>query len=459
MSGERVGSRSCEPTREPSPTLQRSHSVIPVRQRALLLTLPLLLAAGGCGLATSPHGSIGIQPTGPRVSDGGEPAPLAATAAQLVSGRWSTLPRAPIAPRDGPSVVWTGHELLVWGGSSGDQEQDLHGDGAAYDPAADRWRVLPASPLSPREGQSAVWTGREMVIWGGYDRVGSNVSMHVTGDGAAYEPATNRWRMLPAAPLSPRAQAIVVWTGSEMILLGGIPAVVTDSHPGYGDGAAYDPATNSWQLLSKPVPPQRHPLTWRTAIQADGELLAWSEWGISKKTGPNTYTEAGGVDLFAYLERTGTCHLVPKAPGALPDAEEVLWTGRLAVVRGITYNCGLCPGPYVPEVTDLYDPSGNTWTRTAEDPLAGDHLASAWTGAALFSFDDGFSSSGPHGAVVPGDASVYDPSSGRWQRLPTAPSGCQTGSGDQPTWTGHSVIFYCPSTGSGPAGLAYTIGP
>ena len=127
--------------------------------------------------------------------------------------------------------------------------------------------------------------------------------------------------------------------------------------------------------------------------------------------------------MFHYLESTGTWELVPEALGEAQDAAEVLWTGKFAIVRG-TIDCGPCSPPFTPENTDLCNPSTNTWTAVRQDPLGGQGMASAWTGAALVSLDTDFTSSGPSGMVVPGDASVYDPVSGRWGLLPAAPSTC-----------------------------------
>jgi hypothetical protein len=39
------------------------------------------------------------------------------TAGELARGRWSRLPEAPIPDRGNPAAVWTGRELLVWGGT------------------------------------------------------------------------------------------------------------------------------------------------------------------------------------------------------------------------------------------------------------------------------------------------------------------------------------------------------
>jgi len=432
--------------------------------RRLAVAVAALTAAGTGGCAASSGSSSPTEPTGPALAVGPAATPSlpAATSAQLLSGQWSTLPAAPIADGDGASVVWTGNELLVWGGASGAEDRQLHADGAAYDPGSGAWRLLPASPLSPRVGQAAVWTGTEMVIWGGDQRGGANPSS-ATGDGAAYDPATNRWSLLPAAPLSPRADATAIWTGAEVVVLGAETSQADGSSQNHGDGAAYDPSTNRWQHIPAPVPPSGHTLTLGTATQTDGQLLAWSEWSLTTPGGANSFTTTGGADLFAYAEQTGRWRLIPNAAGALPDVEEALSTGQQAIVRGITYYCGGCPGPATPEVSDLYDPAHNHWTPLPPDPadaLGG--MDSAWTGAALFSFNPGASATNPSDPsqdIVPGDASAYDFGHKVWYLLPAAPSGCNDEQSSEPVWTGTAVVLYCPdSESSGGAGLVFTAG-
>src|SRR4051812_31071749 len=89
--------------------------------------------------------------------------------------------------------------------------------GVAY-----RWSTLPAPPLPGRENAASVWTGTEVIFWGGMTpAVGGSTSRPVRGDGAAYDPATGTWRLLPAAPIGPRSNAASVWTGTEMIVWGG----------------------------------------------------------------------------------------------------------------------------------------------------------------------------------------------------------------------------------------------
>ena len=70
-------------------------------------------------------------------------------------------------------------------------------------PAGWTWR--PVGPLPARQGNIAVWTGREVVYWGG-DRPGR------PPEGAAYDPKTDRWRRLSRSPLTNRTGAAAVWT-------------------------------------------------------------------------------------------------------------------------------------------------------------------------------------------------------------------------------------------------------
>jgi hypothetical protein len=57
--------------------------------------------------------------------------------------------------------------------------------GLAYDPSTDRWSALPAAPLRGRTDAGGVWTGNQMIVWGGMS-VGDLTT--VLTDGAAYTP-------------------------------------------------------------------------------------------------------------------------------------------------------------------------------------------------------------------------------------------------------------------------------
>ena len=60
--------------------------------------------------------------------------------------------------------VWTGSEMIIWGGSN---PQGLN-TGGRYNPSTDTWTATSTTnaPIA-RGGHTAVWTGSEMIIWGG----------------------------------------------------------------------------------------------------------------------------------------------------------------------------------------------------------------------------------------------------------------------------------------------------
>jgi hypothetical protein len=72
-----------------------------------------------------------------------------------------------------PSAHWTGRVMLVWGGNERAPDPTLGtAIGAAYDPASNSWIRLPETPGATGFGQTTVWTGREMIAWGGFNAKG-----------------------------------------------------------------------------------------------------------------------------------------------------------------------------------------------------------------------------------------------------------------------------------------------
>ena len=82
------------------------------------------------------------------------------------------LPPLPVEPperyRYHRVEVWTGTELLVWGGPGP--------AAAAYDPATDRWRRIGPGPLGTRNQFGHTWTGTELVVYGGATRSATRTS-------------------------------------------------------------------------------------------------------------------------------------------------------------------------------------------------------------------------------------------------------------------------------------------
>jgi N-acetylneuraminic acid mutarotase len=163
--------------------------------------------------------------------------------------------------------VWTGTEMIVWGGLDTTNLEDSNwtnpAGGGKFDPAQDTWTsmTITGEPTG-RHGHIAVWTGSKMIIWGGFNW-SSNTYLN---DGAVYDPATDTWAAIsdtnaPAA----RNQASYIWANNRLYVWGG-----GNSDTYLNTGGVYDPTTNTWSTLPNA------PFTGRvynSLIWADSKLI------------------------------------------------------------------------------------------------------------------------------------------------------------------------------------------
>jgi hypothetical protein len=144
----------------------------------------------------------------------GDGASLALTSG--VPSAWSaiTTTGAPSA-RSGHAAAWTGSKLIVWGGIQGGTYLN---DGGIYDPAVGQggtWAAMSTTGApAARENHAAVWTGSELVVIGGEGVSGSLADSH------AYNPATDTWRSLSGST-GARSGSSSEWTGSQILVFGG----------------------------------------------------------------------------------------------------------------------------------------------------------------------------------------------------------------------------------------------
>lgn len=155
-------------------------------------------------------------------------------------------------------ATWAGNRMLIWGGQS---VSGPLGDGALYDPVADSWAALTLpSPPDARFDASSVWAGDRLLVWGGDDSVTKNTGAQLIFAGNT----PDRWTPITTtgAP-SPRSLHTAIWTGTKMIVWGG-----QSGGTPLGNGAAYDPLTNSWTPLASDGAPgarDQHEAVWTGA--------------------------------------------------------------------------------------------------------------------------------------------------------------------------------------------------
>lgn len=140
----------------------------------------------------------------------------------------------------GTTAVWTGREVLLFGGSNGETgaAEVFATTAHAFDPVTLTLSSLAADgmPLF-RSGHSAVWTGNEMIVWGGRTLTG-----FATNTGGMYNPVSRQWRATSVTdPPHARSRHRAVWTGARMVVLGG------DASPNDGTaryiGGRFDPSS------------------------------------------------------------------------------------------------------------------------------------------------------------------------------------------------------------------------
>jgi hypothetical protein len=70
--------------------------------------------------------------------------------------------------REFHTAVWTGTEMIVWGGEVGTYPIQYFDSGGRYDPDADSWAsTSEIGAPTARSLHSAIWSGNEMIVWGG----------------------------------------------------------------------------------------------------------------------------------------------------------------------------------------------------------------------------------------------------------------------------------------------------
>jgi N-acetylneuraminic acid mutarotase len=209
--------------------------------------------------------------------------------------------------------------MLVFGGG-------LAGSAAAndaflYEPGTDTWSPAAAPPLGARLYHSAVWTGTELIVWGGYSPDINISGVNAVSDGARYNPSTDTWTMLPPVSSSmSRYLHAAVWSGAEMLIFGGFGPENTPINT----GLRFRPSEGVWKTMSTLDAPD--PRGIPGALWSGSELLIWggsSSGGATLGTGARY---SPGADEWTPLTTTN-------APGAR-TTHTALWTGTRMLVFG-----------------------------------------------------------------------------------------------------------------------------
>lgn len=303
-------------------------------------------------------------------------------------------------------AVWNGDKMVVWGGQDG----KLINTGGRYDPIGDTWLATNTDDApSGRIGHTTVWSGNEMIIWGGYD--GTRLST-----GGRYSPDTDSWTNTDVgnAP-NGRTGHSGVWTGSEMIIWGGSVTGLTNT------GGRYNPATNSWTIMdtSGDAPLGRYA---HTAIWTGNEMLIWGGYGGDYSNTGHRYEPA--IDRWADI----TIEEAPSGRGH----HTAVWTGSEMIIWGGP------TGGIIPLGTGgRYDPNTDSWieTNTEGAPDGRFFHTAVWSGGEMIIWG------GTDGYSYLNSGGRYSPNTDSWQATNTdgAPSHRE---GHTAVWNGSEMIVW-----------------
>lgn len=292
---------------------------------------------------------------------------------QPVPATWRRLPPSPLTPRVGASVVWTGDEVLVWGGY--DSFNRPQRNGAAFDPVLGSWRPMPAGPA--RDASARGVRSQTQVVFVSTSQTlqydprsrrwrtrsplplpdGHRVADHVIAiddavvaiteprDGqpsAVFALEADAWTRLPDMPVTLQRDHVVLGAGSRLLAIG--PA-----RDGQDTAVALDlaDARATWERIDATPALPGDITSLEAAASPDGTVLLW---------GTRALGDGEAAAWAAVRERRGW-RQVDAGPLRPTRSETVAWTGDQMLVWSRVGNVGA-----------LFDLDTDRWTAIPEPP-------------------------------------------------------------------------------------------
>ena len=269
-------------------------------------------------------------------SGGNSPAPAEAAREVAAFADWSRIALCESETRPTPRVLTIslpGWRRLPSGPAEGKVVAEVGGALATWAGSrvavfdAGTWRCPDRSPVSASDDAMIVWTGTHLLVWG-------------DGRAAVLDPTTGAWRLGAAPPEAVGQAAVTVWTGRDLVVYGTAGRSAPSSR-----ALAYDPAADRWQ----PLPDAPRKLNLVTGVWTGRELVLVG----ANLDGDNQ--NQGAAAAIAFDPAAGAWRELP-APPLSPQASTVVWTGEVVA------------WDYLLKAAAL-DLDGSAWEELPEVPL------------------------------------------------------------------------------------------
>lgn len=322
--------------------------------------------------------------------------------AESVAG-WEKAEDWPLAPRTYTNTVWTGDEMIVFGGyldtcpagADCTRTGEPFADGAALDPDTGEWRIIAPAPIPIDAGSSAAVDGA-VYVWVPQPEPDPRIDPAPPAAFLRYDPAEDRWSYLPLPELTTRWYTLVA-AGDSLL-----------ASPGSDQGGSqptwrYEPAGQTWsELPDDPLPR----LFDRSMAYDEGYAYLFG-----KELVPNPGSEEPSVLLGARLDlASGRWEELPTSEsiggGMWAAGDRILVNPALGSADGGEVNNWGRSYPF----GAMFDATGRQWTDLPAAPN-GDVRSAGFIGSDSSLF---FSSDG---------GVVLDVAQQQWIDMPAAPGG------------------------------------
>ncbi len=371
--------------------------------------------SGGSGVSGS-GGSAASSSGGSGATAGGDEGGASACAASRAD-TWTALPTddEPSA-RDVAWVIPIEDGVLIFGGLVTGAADPFLDDGAIYRLCDDAWAptstdgVPHAITDTVAHRPTGTWTGSELLVWGGVPGGTSYQEGEPVSFAARYDSTTDTWSDMnrTGGPTS-ADEDVVVWTGERLLVWGGV-ALGESGFANHDDGALYDPKTDSWAPMSVSGAPPGGYEKGRYVWTGD-KLVVWGGLQEAGTGSSPKYTTLQEGAVYDPAQDSWTPASTDGAPSA--TLAPLVWTGtRLIALEMLD---GYSTPGQVKFAGGLFDPASNHWTPMSPPDLAlADGFENAqqwvvWTGSQLAVFGTGGTDSGF--ATI---SLLYDPQSDTW---------------------------------------------